>query len=156
MLYTGFRAAEAAALCLGDVDLDEGVIVIGLSKGNHGRVVPIHPDLKKVLVAWIAAANLTANAPLFPRLDSASDDTPMTPARVGKIVRLVRLATGLPLTAHTLRHTFATWVLRKSKDLYAVSKALGHKQLKQTEIYVSAEVEQIAEAVATLPGRADW
>jgi site-specific recombinase XerD len=82
----------------------------------------------------------------------------ISPERAGKIVRRIAKATGIPVHTHKLRHTFATWTLKESKDLYAVSKALGHRQLKQTEIYVQAamDVEQIAEAVAKLPGFEEW
>lgn len=156
-VYTGLRAAELARLRWGDVDLDAGVITIWISKMNHGRAVPIHPQLTPFLRTWQQTQALGANAPVFG--DTHQDVTigkAITPGRVGKIVKAVAKATGLPLTAHVLRHTFATWTLRKSKDLYAVSKALGHAALKQTEIYVSAEIEQIAEAVATLPALDQW
>jgi site-specific recombinase XerD len=156
-VYTGLRASELAQLRWGDVDLDAEVITIWISKMNHGRVVPIHPQLKTVLIAWQKTQALGANAPVFG--DTHQNSTAgrqITPGRVGKIVKGVAEITGLPLTAHVLRHTFATWLLRKSKDLYAVSKALGHAALKQTEIYVSAEITQIAAAVATLPGLDAW
>lgn len=156
-LYAGLRACELATLRWGDVDLDASVIVVRLSKCGHGRVVPIHPALRPILVAWQRLQALGADAPLFGDThDDATAGRPITAARVGKIARRAKIATGLPLTAHVLRHTFATWTLRRSKDLYAVSKALGHKQLKQTEVYVSVEVEQLARAVGELPGLADW
>lgn len=156
-VYTGLRAAELAKLRWGDVDLDAGIITIWISKMNHGRVVPIHPQLLPILIRWQQIQNLGSNAPVFG--DTHQDSTAgraISPARVGKIVKGVAIATGLPMTAHVLRHTFATWTLRKSKDLYAVSKALGHAALKQTEIYVSAEIEQIAAAVACLPNLDAW
>jgi len=156
-LYTGLRAAELARLCWGDVDLDSGVITIHLSKWNHGRAVPVHLDLTPWLTSWQALQALGANAPVFG--DTHQDSTlgrPISPARVGKIARNVARATGLPLTAHVLRHTFATWTLRRSKDLYAVSKALGHQALKQTEVYVSCDVDQLAAAVGCLPAPSAW
>lgn len=156
-VYTGLRAAELARLRWGDVDLDAGVITVWMSKMNHGRVVPIHPQLLPVLIAWQQTQALGANAPCFGDThQNATEGRAISPGRVGKIVKAVAVATELPLTAHVLRHTFATWTLRKSKDLYAVSKALGHAALKQTEIYVSAEIAQIAAAVACLPALDEW
>jgi len=73
-----------------------------------------------------------------------------------KIAQRARAGSGVQFTTHELRHTFATWTLRKSKNLYAVSKSLGHSQLRQTEIYVSAEVSDLRDAVNQLPGVADW
>ncbi len=156
-VYTGLRAGELARLRWGDVDLDASAITIWISKMNHGRVVPIHPQLLPVLVVWQQLQALGSNAPVFATThQDSSVGKPLAPARVGKIVKQAALATGLPMTAHILRHTFATWTLRRSKDLYAVSKALGHAALKQTEIYVSAEIEQIAAAVACLPAPNSW
>jgi integrase/recombinase XerD len=152
-LYTGLRAAELARLRWSAVDLDAEMITIYLSKMGHGRIVPIHPKLLLILKSWQQIQSLGSDAPVF---SSAHDGESITPARVGKIAKRVREATGLPLTAHVLRHTFATWTLKKSKDLYSVSKALGHAALKQTEIYVSADVDQIAAAVETLPGPDEW
>jgi integrase len=78
------------------------------------------------------------------------------PTRVGKIAAQWRAAAGVRFSAHILRHTFATFALRGSKDVYAVSKALGHAQLKQTEIYISADVDQLRGAINTLPGIEGW
>jgi site-specific recombinase XerC len=156
-LYSGLRAGELARLRWGAVDMDAQTMTIWLSKMNHGRVVPIHPQLLPILVAWQQRQALGGDAPVFG--DTHRDSTEgrsIAPARVGKIVKALAQATGLPMTAHVLRHTFATWTLRRSKDLYAVSKALGHAALKQTEIYVSAEIEQIAAAVACLPAPDAW
>ena len=75
---------------------------------------------------------------------------------VVKIAQRVRAGSGVQFTTHELRHTFATWALRKSKNLYAVSKSLGHSQLRQTEIYVSAEVSDLRDAVNQLPGLDSW
>lgn len=152
-LYTGLRAAELSRLRWGAVDLEAGTITIELSKMMHGRIVPIHPKLLPVLTAWQETQALGADAPVF---SSAHDGEAISPARVGKIAKRVSRASGIPFTAHVLRHTFATWTLKKSKDLYAVSKALGHSNVKVTEVYLSADVDQIAAAVETLPGPKEW
>lgn len=150
-LYAGLRGCELARLCWPDVDLQAGVIAIRLSKMNKGRAVPIHPALLEVLISWRAVQLLDSSAPVF-----SLDQVQIAPGRVVKIARRARIASGVDFTAHVLRHTFATWTLRKSKNLYAVSKSLGHSQLRQTEIYVSAEVEDLRTAINQLPGVDLW
>lgn len=150
-LYAGLRAKELVTLRWPDIDFDEGVITIELSKMGHGRAIPLHAGLKKMLLQWRELQALGRDVPCF-----SLGGQPLIPNRIGKIARRVRNATGLPLTAHVLRHTFATWALRRSKDLYGVSKALGHKQLKQTEVYVSVTVDDVRTAVDALPDMGSW
>jgi integrase len=150
-LYAGLRGCELARLHWSDIDMNAGVIAIRLSKMNKGRAVPIHPALLDVLKKWREIQQLDSSAPVF-----SLDQVEIRAGRVVKIAQRVRLASGVQFTTHELRHTFATWTLRKSKNLYAVSKSLGHSQLRQTEIYVSAEVSDLRDAVNQLPGVADW
>jgi len=152
-LYTGLRAAELAKLVWEVIDLEERTITIYLSKMRHGRVVPVHPVVVAALLAWRARQAGSETGPVF---SSVHDGKAITPARVGKIARKVARRAGIPMHAHILRHTFATATLKHSKDLYAVSKALGHTNIKHTEVYVGADAEQITEAVDTLPDLDEW
>ena len=52
---------------------------------------------------------------------------------------------------HVSRHTFATIALRASKDLYVVSKLLGHKDIKHTQIYAKIVDDHKSEAVNLMP-----
>ncbi len=151
LLYAGLRCREAAGLRWSDVDFKAGAIAIELSKMGKGRAVPIHPELKYILAQWRLVQQLVGDAPVF-----SLDHKHFKPTRVGKIAAQWRAAAGVCFTAHILRHTFATFALRGSKDVYAVSKALGHAQLKQTEIYISADVDQLRGAIDTLPGISGW
>jgi site-specific recombinase XerD len=150
-LYAGLRACELAPLCWSNIDVAGGVINIRLTKMNKGRSVPIHPALREVLDRWRTIQQLDSSAPAF-----SLDQVAIEPNRVGKVARRYAIALSIPLTAHVLRHTFATWMLRRSGNLYAVSKSLGHSQVRQTEIYVSADVEDLRSALEQLPGVDGW
>jgi integrase len=150
-LYTGFRAKELAMLRWSMLDLRGGSINIPLSKMGKGRAIKLHPTLCGVLERWFQIQGLDRSAPIF-----SLDGKPIKPNRVGKVARRIARETGLPLTAHVLRHTFATWSYRRSRDIYAVSKALGHSELKQTEIYVESDPEDSGPAVDSLPDLESW
>lgn len=150
-LYAGLRAGELAALRWSVVDLPGRVINIRISKHNKGRAVLIHPDLAAHLAAWRDVQALGPSAPVF-----SLDGAPINANRVGKIARRIREASGIPFTPHQLRHTFATWALRRSGNVHAVSKALGHAELRQTEIYLAADPDDGAPAVEALPARDRW
>jgi integrase len=151
-LYAGLRACELSALRWRQIDQVAGAINVEISKGHKGRAVPLHPSLARVLADWRITQELEGDsAPVF-----SLDGAPICPNRIGKIARRVAQSTGLPLTAHVLRHTFATSGLRGSGNIYAVSKALGHAQLKQTEIYIAASTRDSMPAVAALPDIDSW
>lgn len=152
-LYAGLRAAELAKLDWQEVDLETRRITIRLSKGNHGRIVPMHPALISILVHWRKVQNANGIGRVF---TSVREGEPLTPARVGKICKFVSGGSGVKFTAHILRHTFATQMLRASGELYAVSKALGHKGVKQTEIYLGADIEDIDNALVKMPDPGSW
>ena len=151
-LYAGLRAAEMAALCWQAIDLSGAVINIRLSKMNHGRSIPLHPELKNILCTWWSLQQFDSSAlPVF-----SLDGSLLSPARPGKICHRISKLSGVSFHTHSLRHTFATWMLRSSKDLYAVSKAIGHTDITQTEVYLSADTESTREALETLPSLTSW
>lgn len=55
------------------------------------------------------------------------------------------------LTFHSARHTFATLSLSSGIDLYTVSKMMGHKSIKMTEIYAKIINKTVEEAITRLP-----
>ena len=57
-----------------------------------------------------------------------------------------------PITFHCARHTFATLLLSQHQDLYTVSKLLGHKSIKVTQIYAEVVDRKKQEAVNSLSG----
>src|SRR5262245_9389240 len=97
-------------------------------------------------------------------IQAGSDDWPvfsldgrvLSSARPGKIARRVARAAGVQFSTHILRHSFATWSLRRSGDLYGVRRVLGHQDIKQTEVYVSATVDDLRPVVESLPSVKDW
>jgi site-specific recombinase XerC len=150
-LYAGLRASEMAMLRWTMLDLDGRALSIPLSKMNRGRAVVIHKSLVQELTSWQRIQSLDRDAPVF-----SLDGVQLVPDRIGKICRRLSHESGIPFTTHCLRHTFATWSLRQSGDLFAVSKALGHSQLQQTTIYLAADMNTTRRAVESLPDLGNW
>ena len=56
------------------------------------------------------------------------------------------------VTFHTLRHTYASWLVQKGVDLYTVKKLMGHSTLAMTERYSHLAQDNLRDAVKKLEG----
>ena len=148
LLYaTGIRASELAGLRITDLNLDIGYLRC-LGKGNRERVVPVGK------VAIEATVEYLAN--LRPRMAKPFSDNflllsrtgrPMGRIEVWRLVKKYAMRAGMPrnLTAHTLRHCFATHLLTGGADLRSVQEMLGHVDIATTQIYTHVDQERLRE-----------
>ncbi len=148
LLYaTGMRASELAGLRIADLNLDIGYLRC-LGKGNRERVVPVGK------VAIEATSEYLAK--LRPRLVKPFSDNflllsrtgrPMSRIEVWRLVKKYGMRAGMPrnLTAHTLRHCFATHLLTGGADLRSVQEMLGHVDIATTQIYTHVDQERLRE-----------
>lgn len=127
----GLRRAEVAAVHTRD--WRPGVLVV-TGKGGKTREVPVPATLDEQLAAAPVGY-------LFP----GSCDGHLSADRVGRLV-----AAALPgnLTAHTLRHRFATTVYEREHDLLALADMLGHESIETTRIYTKVGARALAAAAA--------
>jgi integrase/recombinase XerC len=54
-------------------------------------------------------------------------------------------------SAHTLRHTFGTNLLRSGEDIATVAELMGHRRLYTTRLYTQPTEQDLENAVAKLP-----
>lgn len=140
--YAGLRRNEIATLRQSDV---EGNRLRVTGKGGRTRLVPIHPKLVEPLAAQLRRER--SNEWVFPSPIKYSHDRHVSPDYVSKTLK--RLLGG-ELTAHTLRHRFATKAYQGSKDIRAVQELLGHSSPSTTAIYTLVEDDQLATAVGLI------
>lgn len=146
----GLRVSELINLQLSDLFFDEGYIRI-LGKGNKFRFVPIHYSTIKYLNFYIKDIRSHIN----PKKEY--EDIVFLNRRGGKLSRqmifiiLRDLATKINLNKkigpHTLRHSFATHLLKNGADLRAIQQLLGHESITTTEIYVHLDKSYLQEVV---------
>jgi integrase/recombinase XerD len=148
ILYgSGLRASESLSLRLQDVDLEVGFVRV-TGKGDKERVVPLgRPGMQAV------TAYLQRGRPLLgrvghlkpPQLFLNQRGRPLTRQGLHLIVKRHARAAGLAETvsAHTLRHSFATHLLEGGADLRAVQEMLGHADLSTTQIYTHVTREHL-------------
>ena len=131
MAYGGLRRCEVATVKGADVT-GQWLRVTG--KGGHTRMVPLPRHL--------AARVRSTPGWVFP----GAIDGHLSARRVGEIVGAL-LPDGV--TAHALRHRYATRVYQRSGDIRAVQTLLGHAKLDTTMIYVAVHDDARMTAAAS-------
>ena len=78
---------------------------------------------------------------------------PLTPATVGRVVANAARRVGVSdVTAHRLRHTAATEMLREGASLTEIGQVLRHQQTQTTAIYAKVDVETLRSVARAWPG----
>ena len=156
LLYgSGLRIAEALSLKRKDAPVpgvSDQITVTG--KGNKSRMVPVLPQVAKLIADYIALCPLalSSDGPLF----IGARGGPLGPRIVQLAMERLRGALGLPdsATPHALRHSFATHLLARGGDLRAIQELLGHSSLSTTQIYTAVDSERLLEVYASAHPRA--
>lgn len=139
MLFsTGLRVSEACHLQRQDVNLKTGEFSV---RGKGGKIRLVFLDDRAT--GWLKRY-LESRKDLSPALWVSVDralkkhlDKPLSPRSVQRLVKFYAKAAGIthPVTPHTLRHSFATDLLRNGADLRSVQAMLGHSSITTTQIY---------------------
>jgi integrase/recombinase XerC len=148
LLGTGIRLGSLVALNRGDVDLEAGTLHIHAKGGGRERVF-LNPRLCGML-----RHHLGESASQGARGRDMSVFQSKSGRRLGARQIQLNFARWLtqagiarPFSIHSLRHTFATRLYRKTGDLYLVQRALGHRQITTTEVYARVDDDAVRRAV---------
>jgi len=137
--FTGMRPGEAIQLQARDVTPE--AILVRAPKTKDFRAVPIHPKLKKFLRPL--TSGISGEDYLFPGIPGEHQKS----MKMG--LRRAQKGMKVKISAYSLRHFFATEVLRNS-NLRAVQTLLGHSRSTTTERYAHALGEDLKKAVRSL------
>ena len=156
ILYaSGFRVSELVSLthatAIEVLKSDKPFIIIR-GKGNKERMVPLTSAALNALRGYlkIRSGFLTKGKEspwLFP---SSGQQGHLTRQRFGQLLKELALKVGLNpthLSPHTVRHAFATHLLRHGADLIVVQKLLGHSDISTTQIYTHVAQDELTELV---------
>ncbi len=122
-LRTGARATEVLNLRKRDFSHIEGTLLIRGIKGSNDREIPLPPSLARHLERHLRFS-----------VDGPDDRIfPISYPRLNQIWLYYRPANK---QFHSLRHTFALMVYKKTRDIKLVQLSLGHRQIANTMIYL--------------------
>jgi integrase/recombinase XerD len=135
---TGLRRAELARLKVSDVDSQRMVIHVQGGKGRRDRDVLLSPKLLDELRQHWHRLRRKPSVWLFPGNRGHASDRPITPKAIYHACKRAaqRAAFQKVVHPHTLRHCFATHLLEAGADLRTIQILLGHRDLKETTIYL--------------------
>ena len=143
IIFTGIRVSEALNLKRKDITEDGDLFIIRIrGKGNKYRIVMIKRHLIEAPLNAIAINYINKEGYLFIN----KKGTRLTQAYVSRIVEQILFKAGIRKEkngAHMLRHTFATMLYKKQKDLVLVQEALGHASLNTSRIYTHFDSDKL-------------
>lgn len=152
MLEAGLRAGEVVALRPDHLDMQTCRLIVREGKGAKDRTLWISDDLRDLIGEWLQRR--PKSEWLFPTRNGTQVQTRYLRAMVTRLARKAGIAEADKVSPHTLRHTFATDLLRETKNLRLVQKALGHASISTTQIYTHIVDEELEEAMRSLRGGA--
>ena len=153
LFSTGLRVSELVKLNIGDINLNSGEFTV-IGKGRKVRIVYLSESPKKSIERYLSTRR-DEFLPLFLRYsgkrmlpnDIDGESLRLTARSVQRLVKKYILRAGIAVdaTPHTLRHTFATGLLREGADLRSVQELLGHSSISTTQIYAHITNKQLKE-----------
>ncbi|HOT03936.1 MAG TPA: tyrosine-type recombinase/integrase [Methanolinea sp.] len=128
---TGVRVSELCGINIEDIDFEDGTIKVR-GKGGKIRIVFVDPDTLAEMDAFIGKR---IEGPLF----VGQQGHHISPRAVQHIFRKYAPE---GITPHKIRHSYASELYRRSKNLRVVQENLGHTSIKTTEIYLHTDLEE--------------
>jgi integrase len=151
-LLTGARRANVLAMRWDEVNIDEGIWRIPVTKNGTPQNVTLSPEAVQVLLARRDANSKSATGFVFPGVGASGH---MEEPKKG-VIRIMERA-GIPygrnvengVTLHDLRRTLGSWQAKTGASLAIIGKSLNHKSQQATMIYARLDLDPVRQSVNT-------
>ncbi len=148
--YAGLRRSELLGLEWDDVDLSRRLLRVRKAKGGRERTIPIHPALAPLFAEYYATRVPLTEQAVFVGVQGGR----LHYTQLGQVFRHYVHAAGVNerkrVTPHTLRHVFASELLRAGANLRQIQELLGHKHLDSTQRYTRVNAHELRGAIKRL------
>jgi site-specific recombinase XerD len=154
LVRLGMRRGEVAALALEDIDWRAGELLVR-GKGNRVERLPLPVDVGAALADYLRHARPgdAEGRSVFVRVKA-----PHRALTAHGVTQVVVSASGRArigeITAHRLRHTAASELLRQGAPLREIGQLLRHRSELTTAIYAKVDRERLRELARPWPGGA--
>ncbi len=145
MYSSGLRVSEVINLKVFDIDLTEDTVRT-IGKGSKERVIPIGDYASYFLKKYIneyRSSMLKSNYSDYLFLNNHGNK--LTRQGCFKIIKKIAKEQGIQkeISPHTLRHSFATHLLKHGADLRTIQELLGHSDISTTQVYTHISNEEL-------------
>ena len=147
----GLRAGEIVRLKVKHIDSAQKIIRIEQSKGRKDRNVMLSPEMHDLLRQWWKVRPLRFDAGISPQErwlfpSRKKPGKPMTTRQLSRLFHAATEAAGIKksVSLHALRHSFATHLLERGRDIRVIQALLGHEKLDTTARYTRVATGMIA------------
>jgi site-specific recombinase XerD len=148
--YAGLRRSELLGLDWQDVDLERRLLKVRRAKGGRQRTVPIHPALEPLFVDYLGVRMDDPEPALFVGVQGKRLSQTILTQTFLRYARAAGVTERKRVTPHTLRHVFASELLRAGANLRQIQELLGHKHLDSTQRYTRVTAHELRGAVKRL------
>lgn len=147
LIYScGLRVSECCNIKMTDYYNRERRITV-TGKGDKQRMVPVGDYAAQALDNYITGARNDLLGKKKSRyMFISKQGRPITRQEVWVRLKYYAELCGLELKVHTLRHSFATQLLKNGADLRSVQEFLGHSDIRTTEIYTHVNTDDLLNA----------
>lgn len=148
----GVRVSELVNLKMEDVNLEEKFIRVRQGKGGRDRLIPFGNNLTDSLQKYIECRNKQPNANAS-HLFLSAKGKPISRGTFWWLLRRCANRAGIKgrVSPHQLRHSFATHLLNGGANLRGIQIALGHRDIRQTQIYSHVDMTFLRETLQHHP-----
>lgn len=149
LFATGMRISELCSLCINDINLDNGTILI-FGKGSKERMLQIgNAEVINILKEY--HADFLCECENCGHFFANQSGNPLSDQTVRRMInKYTELASvNLHITPHMFRHTFATSLLEADVDIRYIQKMLGHSSINITEIYTHVATARQRDILST-------
>jgi integrase/recombinase XerD len=142
---SGVRVSELVNIRTENINGEIGYVRC-MGKGSKERIIPIGKNAREAIARYCEKVRpkLVKNA-MVPQLFVSRLGKKISRQSVWKIIKLYARLSGVKkdIKPHTLRHTFATHLLKNGADLRSVQEMLGHSDISTTQIYTHVDRERL-------------
>ncbi|MFM7622189.1 MAG: tyrosine-type recombinase/integrase, partial [Alphaproteobacteria bacterium] len=123
----------------------QGDTITVMGKGSKPRQIPLLPIVQTFLQHHQATCPFVSEERLF----WGVQHKPLQPAVVNRWLKSLLAEAGVSLShsAHSLRHSFASDLLKAGADLRSIQTLLGHSQVTTTSVYLHLDAQHIHRAL---------